>query len=140
MLLQFFNTQSKSNSLPFHHLFPFPFFLPFTDLHTSLPSPYTLYIIIIIFSHHCFADDTQIYLPYHSFKLQSSINTVKSADKQISLWLSFNFYKIGHSKSEMIIIEKPTTVQKCSPITNSIILGDSAIDFASSVKKPRCSF
>ena len=85
-------------------------------------------------SYHCYADDTQIYIPCKISNFANSIDSIKSIYKSISDWLSHNFLKLNDNKSEVILIGTPNSVSQCKSLATSIKLGSSDIKFSSSVK------
>lgn len=85
-------------------------------------------------SFHCYADDTQIYIPCKFSNIKSSVDSITSTYKLISDWLSNNYLKLNDNKSEIILIGTPNTVTQCKTVMSSLKLGTSDIEFSTSVK------
>ena len=107
----------------------------------SGPILFRIYIIplLILLSKlgirfHSYADDTQFYISCSSSDFNNSIESVKTAYYTISDWLSDNFLKINHDKSQIILIGTPSSVSFCKSVSDSIKLGNSTIQFSPTVK------
>ena len=85
-------------------------------------------------SYHCYADDTQIFIPCKISKFANSIDSVSHIYKSISDWLSNNYLKLNDDKSEIILIGTPLAVAHCKTIASSIQLGTTNITFSPTVK------
>ena len=85
-------------------------------------------------SFHCYADDTQLYIPCTSSNFSATIELLQSAQRSISDWLSDNFLKLNPSKTEVMLIGTPHSVAQCKSLSNSISFNNSSISFSSTVK------
>ena len=85
-------------------------------------------------SFHCYADDTQLYIPCSSSNFSTTIEFLQGAQRTISDWLADNFLKLNHSKTEVILIGTPHSVAQCKSLSNSISFNNSPITFSSTVK------
>ena len=83
---------------------------------------------------YCYCDDTQIYFICTLNKLSMSISHIQNCYKIISDWLSKNFLKLNHNKTEAIIIGTENSVSKCKNLIQSIKLGDLDVIFSSNIK------
>ena len=92
------------------------------------------------FSFHFYADDTQIYISVTYANLQNQITVLKEGYKIINDFLSANFLKLNHDKSELILIGKPHLVSKIKNSVQSISLGDAIVKFSSTVKNLGVTF
>lgn len=97
---------------------------------------------------HCYADDTQIYIhskPSHLLPL-SHLSTCLN---DISNWMTHNFLKLNHTKTEAIVIATPTLLKKLnntqfsipgyftttsSEVKNLGVIFDSTLSFDSHIK------
>ena len=68
-------------------------------------------------SFHCYADDTQIYLPLRPHDSRS-LAAVLDCLNDINCWMAQNFLQLNKSKSEIILFSPPNT--DTSLITNSL--------------------
>ncbi len=109
----------------------------------SVPGPilFRTYIIPLLallsrlgVSYHVYADDTQFYISCSSADFRTSIDSVSRTYSAISDWLSDNFLKLNHNKTEVILIGTPSSVSFCKSIVNSIELGGSSIPFSPIIK------
>ena len=105
------------------------------------PTLFKIYVLPLLYllkslklKHHCYADDTQIYIPCSKSNVHENIANVMSHYKIISNWLSQNFLKLNDSKTEVIIIGSPTLVNKVKVKIPRITLGDSNITISSEVR------
>ena len=85
-------------------------------------------------SFHCYADDTQLYIPCTSTTYLQNIEFLQNSYKFISNWLADNFLKLNHDKTEVILIGTPHSVSKCKLSADSLILENSKISFSTTVK------
>ena len=91
-------------------------------------------------SFHCFADDTQIYIPCTPHKLLDKIESFQTSYNTVSYWLSDNFLKLNHSKTEIVIIGTPNSVSKCKTQTQTINIGGSDIVFSPTARNLGITF
>uniref|UniRef100_A0A3Q3FRJ7 Reverse transcriptase domain-containing protein n=1 Tax=Labrus bergylta TaxID=56723 RepID=A0A3Q3FRJ7_9LABR len=59
-------------------------------------------------SFHCYADDTQIYLPLRP-EDPRSLAAVRNCLNDINCWMAQNFLQLNNSKSEIIVFNPPNT-------------------------------
>uniref|UniRef100_A0A3Q3ET90 Reverse transcriptase domain-containing protein n=1 Tax=Labrus bergylta TaxID=56723 RepID=A0A3Q3ET90_9LABR len=59
-------------------------------------------------SFHCYADDTQIYLPLRP-EDPRSLAAVRNCLSDINCWMAQNFLQLNNSKSEIIVFNPPNT-------------------------------
>ena len=85
-------------------------------------------------SYHCYADDTQIYIPCQHDKFSHYIASIILSYNLISSWLSNNYLKLNHNKSKPIIIGSLAIVARCKLMSWEISLGESTINFSPTVK------
>ena len=52
----------------------------------------------------------------------------------ISDWLSKNFLKINHNKTEVLLVGRESALSKCKPQFSTITLGDVTVKFSSSAR------
>ena len=108
----------------------------------SVPGPnlFRVYIIPLLIlltrlgiKFHIYADDTQFYISCLSGNFKLTMETVQLIYTYIANWLNDNFLKLNDSKSQVIIIGTPTSVDHCKSIATTIKLGDSEVPFSSKV-------
>ena len=63
---------------------------------------------------HCYADDTQIYLPLRPNNPRS-LAAVLDCLKDVNHWMAHNFLQLNNTKSKIILSNPPTTIP--SPIS-----------------------
>ena len=85
-------------------------------------------------SFSCYTDDTQLYIPCTSSDFLINIEFLHTIHLTISNWLSDNFLKLNHSKTEVTLIGTPKSVAKCKNLSGSITLGTSDFDWLPTVK------
>lgn len=105
------------------------------------PLLFRIYIIPLLIllsglgvSFHCYADDTQIYIPCRIPNFANTTDSINQIYKSISEWLSNNYLKLNDNKSEVILIGTPSAVAQCKATATSIKLGSSTISFSPTVK------
>ena len=91
-------------------------------------------------SFHFYADDTQIYLSCCPSSLNVTIAQLNEAYSSVSEWLSTNFLKLNHGKTEVLLIGSASALDKCKQSTSSITLGGVTLPFASSVRNLGVTF
>ncbi|KAK0155946.1 hypothetical protein N1851_001518 [Merluccius polli] len=72
-------------------------------------------------SFHCYADDTQIYLPLRPNDPRS-LAAVLDCLKDVNCWMAYNFLQLNNSKSEIILFNPPCTIT--SPISLGPLSGN----------------
>ena len=72
-------------------------------------------------SFHCYADDTQIYLPQRPNDPRS-LAAVLDCLKDVNRWMAHNFLQLNNSKSEIILFNPPCTIT--SPISLGPLSGN----------------
>ena len=85
-------------------------------------------------SFHCYADDTQIYIPCTSSNFLTNIEFLQSVQHTIQSWLAANFLKLNNSKTEVMLIGTPHSVAQCKTLTNSITLQNTKFNWLPTVK------
>ena len=85
-------------------------------------------------SFHCYADDTQLYIPCTSSNFLSKIEFLQTVHHTIHDWLSTNFLKLNNSKTEVMLIGTPHSVAQCKILSNSITFNNSNFDWLPTVK------
>ena len=55
---------------------------------------------------HCYADDTQLYIPF-SQNNNSCLGSIEECASEIQIWMKFNFSNSMQKKTEMIILSSP---------------------------------
>ena len=85
-------------------------------------------------SFHCYADDTQIYIPCTSSDFLTNIEFLQNVQHTIQNWLSANFLKLNNSKTEVILIGTPHSITQCKTLTNSITFQNIKFDWLPTVK------
>ena len=63
--------------------------------------------------YHCYADDTQLYLPF-SPNCISTLNKLFSCLEDIKSWMACNFLQLNDSKTEIILFGSPSSVANLS--------------------------
>ena len=99
---------------------------------SSLKAQIVFSILMTLYNHHIYADDTQFYL---SFKCANPLATLSKLNKCISdirVWMIKNKLKINNSKAEFIVFRSPQAKQDLSSL--SVSVGDSVIAQSSTVR------
>ena len=90
--------------------------------------------------YHCYADDTQIYLPVAP-QTTCTLNKLHSCLNDIKSWMACNFLQLNNSKTEVIIFGPPPSVTSLSsalgPLSNNVnavvrnlgVMLDSSLNF-----------
>jgi len=91
-------------------------------------------------SFHFYADDTQIYLSCCPSSLTNTIAHLNEAYGSVSEWLSSNFLKLNHSKTEVLLIGSASALDRCKQYSSSITLGGVTLPFASSARNLGVTF
>ena len=86
------------------------------------------------FSFHFYADDTQIYVSVTLETFFDKIYKLQEGYTVINNFLSANFLKLNHDKSEVILIGKPHLVSQIKNSVQYIKLENSNISFSNTVK------
>ena len=85
-------------------------------------------------SFHLYADDTQIFVSSSPASLPYSITDLLAAYSSISDWLSTNFLRLNHSKTEVLLVGTPALVKKSKSLFPSLTLGGNTIIFSDCVR------
>jgi len=84
------------------------------------------------FSFHCYADDTQIYVSFHSGNMSATLVRLQSCIADIKDWMTSNFLRLNDDKTEMLLIGTKNMMTKLSQI--SLEMGDINIMSVSEVR------
>ena len=88
------------------------------------------------FSYHFYDDDTQIYLSFFS----ATIDILQTGYNKISDWLSSNFLKLNHNKTEILLIGSSSYTETLLSHTLTLQLGPSTLSIKSLVKNIGVTF
>ena len=61
---------------------------------------------------HLYADDTQLYIPFHPEQSEQAMGRLEACIEYIRDWMATNFLKLNDSKTEFIIFGTPQNVNK----------------------------
>ena len=86
------------------------------------------------FSFHLYADDTQLYNVITQDTLKDKVRVLQEGYNVINNFLSANFLKLNHEKSQLIIIGKPLIVSQIKKSIQSVVLGNVPVKISNSVK------
>ena len=92
------------------------------------------------FSFHFYADDTQIYISVTHETFGDKVVALQEGYVIINNFLSANFLKLNHDKSELILVGKPHIVAQIKRSVQSITLENTTITFAKTVKNLGVTF
>lgn len=91
-------------------------------------------------SYHFYADDAQIYITSSDSSLDTTVEEIETIYSSISSWLSNNFLKLNHSKTEIAVIGTPSRVSRALSLVDGLGLGDARVRFSSVVKNLGVSY
>ena len=83
-------------------------------------------------SFHIYADDTQVYVPFHISEEQECLARLESCLEEVKHWMAANWLKLNDDKTEFIIFGSK---QQLSQVTTTAVrVGDATITTSPSVK------
>ena len=83
-------------------------------------TPLSTLVLSLSSNHHLYADDTQVFLSFHTSDFHSNISHLQNALQQISSWMTANLLTLNSSKTEFILIglkQQLSKIQDCSLTT-----------------------
>jgi hypothetical protein len=83
--------------------------------------------------HHSFADDTQLQKSSAPQNFDSLLSSMQDCINDIKSWMTFNKLKLNDSKTEIMIVSSPR-MSASVQIPDSVVIGDSSVQFSNSVK------
>ena len=85
--------------------------------------------------YQCYADDTQLYFAITSRESWTNVvNTLERCVADIGTWMSQNWLKLNHDKTEVIVFSPRNQLNTCIPTNISVKIGDCTISPVSSVR------
>ena len=126
LLTSYLTDRSQSVSIDCHSTPPSPMNTGVPQGSVLGPLLFTLYTTPLSYlfsttpiSYHLYADDTQMYISFHSSDAAISLSTLSTVLDSVHLWLTSNRLSVNPSKTEYLIIGTP---QQRSKLTASSIL------------------
>lgn len=78
--------------------------------------------------YYCYADDTQIYISTQP-DVTLTLESLSACSLEIKAWMRQNFLQLNYSKTEILLIGTPASVNKCNTV--KLTVDDSLISLLS---------
>ena len=83
---------------------------------------------------HSYADDSQLYLAFHSQELDSELARIETCLEEVRKWMLSNFLKLNDNKTEFLLISSKHSYNKLEQSECKIKIGESEIRCSESAK------